>query len=458
METLIKFKNFVDEINKENGRNYKLSILEKYKDDEDIKYYLEFIFNPYKVTGISDKKLNKNIIDFAQPARDDVYWLLENILTNNTGSDMVIRWIKSFEYYVINPYCAEHQLNDSDHYDLLESIIKKDVTLNIAVLSINKIIPNLIPTFNVQLANKYFDNPTVVEGKEFALTTKIDGGRIIALKKNGIARFFTRQGQEYEGLTDLKEEMEKNMPDNLCLDGEITLLDPWVVDSITDDVDLWGEDHKIGRKLDSGEQYKETMKITRKDGEKHGVKMLVFDAMTTDQFEAQNCPSTYAERRVVLNNIFSKKFTYFNLLPILYQGNDTNEITKWLNYNISQGEEGVMINMINDSYKFKRTDSLLKVKKMHDLDLEVIGYEEGSGANLGMLGAFLVRYKDGNTVKVGSGFTKELRQEIWKDPESYIGKIISVQYFEETNNANGGLSLRFPVFLDFRPDKLTPDF
>ena len=48
--------------------------------------------------------------------------------------------------------------------------------------------------------------------------------------------------------------------------------------------------------------------------------------------------------------------------------------------------------------------------------------------------------------------------KVWKNPESYIGKIISVQYFEETQNQNGGLSLRFPVFLDFRTDKLTPDY
>ena len=37
---LVKFKQFVDEITAQSGRNYKISILEKYKDDEDIKYLL----------------------------------------------------------------------------------------------------------------------------------------------------------------------------------------------------------------------------------------------------------------------------------------------------------------------------------------------------------------------------------------------------------------------------------
>ena len=58
---------FVDELSAENGRNYKISVLEKYKDDEDIKYLLDFLYNPYIVTGISDKKLNKNLKSAGAP-------------------------------------------------------------------------------------------------------------------------------------------------------------------------------------------------------------------------------------------------------------------------------------------------------------------------------------------------------------------------------------------------------
>ncbi len=61
MQTLIEFKNFVDEIQQNNSRNYKLDILKKYKDNENIKFYLDFIYNPYKITGISEKKLYKEI-------------------------------------------------------------------------------------------------------------------------------------------------------------------------------------------------------------------------------------------------------------------------------------------------------------------------------------------------------------------------------------------------------------
>ena len=282
------------------------------------------------------------------------------------------------------------------------------------------------------LANKYFDKPEIVEGKEFALTTKIDGGRIIALKKDNVVKFYTRAGQEYEGLVDLEREMMSFMPENTCLDGEITLLD--------------------SKGLTSKEQYKETMKITRKDGEKHGIKMKCFDIMTADQFIAQKCGTIHKERRLNLDNIFNlHEFKYFEKLEVLYQGTDINKILEWLNYNIEHDEEGVMINISDAPYEFKRTNSLLKVKKMHDMDLPVLGFEEGTNQYVGSVGSIITEYK-GFKLKVGSGISKELRKQMWEHQEDYIGLTMSVQYFEETTNQNGGISLRFPIFLDFRYD------
>ena len=456
MQSLIEFKEFVDEVQQNNSRNYKLEVLKKYKENENIKRYLDFIYNPYKITGISEGKLYKEVSMVVQGVTS-MYELMDYLLVHNTGRDEDIAVIQQYKDTL-----------DIDYYEIFDSVVTKSLSLGVDVLSINKCMGNLIPVFSVQLANKYFDKPEVVEGKTFALTTKIDGGRIIAIKENGKVTFYTRQGQLYEGLVDLEKEMLEKLPDNICLDGEITLLDKG--------------------NLTSKDQYKETMKITRKKGEKHGVKMLVFDCMRAEEFRNQKCETPYFIRRGDLlawfgqhyiedglanssefneykftNNIISflnTKYTYFNILPILYEGSDINEITKWLNYNIDHGEEGVMINILDAPYSFKRSSDLLKVKKMLDIDLEVVGYEEGSGNFSGMLGAFLVRYKEGSIVKVGSGFSKELRQEIWKNPDAYIGKIISVQYFEETVNQQGGISLRFPVYLDLRDssDKNTPDY
>jgi DNA ligase-1 len=434
MKTLQYFNQFVKEINESNSRLYKQSVLKKYKGSEIIQQYLQIAFDPYKVYGISTKKLSKIVGGYGDCWVNSVFDLFEYLEEHNTGADKDIS------------ICQE-VLNNVSTYDreageLLRALICKDLSIGCDAKTINKEIPDCIPTFNVQLANKYFDKPEYVEGKKFAITTKIDGGRIIALKENGQVSFYTRAGQKYEGLVDLEEEMMRLMPDHICLDGEITLL--------------------VRGNLSSKEAYKETMKIVRtKDKEKHGIKMLVFDAMPVSDFKTQTSSMTYIQRRQMLDCMSAFAYDgarYFELLPILYRGSDTSKITEILEEEVANGEEGIMINICDAPYSFKRTNDLLKVKKMQTMDLEIIGFEEGEGRLSGKLGAILVRYKNGNVVKVGSGFSDDLRVTIWNNQSDYLGAICEIQYFEETTNADGGESLRFPIFKDFRPDKLTPDF
>ena len=62
-----------------------------------------------------------------------------------------------------------------------------------------------------------------------------------------------------------------------------------------------------------------------------------------------------------------------------------------------------------------------------------------------MLSSVIILHKN-NYVGVGSGFSVEQRQEFYKNPSNIVGKLINVQYFEETTNEKGGISLRFPTF------------
>jgi DNA ligase-1 len=152
-------------------------------------------------------------------------------------------------------------------------------------------------------------------------------------------------------------------------------------------------------------------------------------------------------------------FKYFELLPLLYVGEDTSKITEILEEEVANGEEGVMVNVWDASYEFKRTNALLKCKKFDSLDLEVVGIEEGSGRLTGTLGAIHVRYKDGNIVKVGSGFSDEERKLYWSKPDLIMNRVVEIRYFEESTNADKTFSLRFPTWCsNIRTDKLTPDY
>lgn len=428
---LLEFKEFYDKITAEAGRNYKISVLEEYKDDEDIKYLLDFIYNPYITTGISDKKLNKQLTDICVMPylnSDGFKLLLQYLKVNNTGTDRDIALVQDFK---VRHLGYSYDSEPAELCKLFDKIITKNVQLGIDAKTINKVIPGLIPEFNVQLSNKYFDKPEVVEGKEFAITTKIDGSRIIAMKDSGKVSFWTRQGQKYEGLVDLEKELLECSGDNFVLDGEI-----------------------VAKETTKEDTYKNTMKLSRtKDLEKHGLKMLVFDYIPVADWKMQKCPMAYHTRRAMLGALFDlNSFKYFELLPILYKGTDTSMITKILEEQVSKGEEGIMINLWEAPYEFKRTNNLLKVKKFQDTEVEIIGFEEGTNKLAGTLGAFVCKYRD-NEVRVGSGLTDEDRAYFWANRDKFLGKFITVKYFETSVDSKTGLeSLRFPIYMRVRED------
>jgi DNA ligase-1 len=104
-------------------------------------------------------------------------------------------------------------------------------------------------------------------------------------------------------------------------------------------------------------------------------------------------------------------------------------------------------------YKGKRRKDLLKYKNFNDEEYEVVDVEMGPFRYVlngreheeNMLSCVMINHK-GYSVRVGSGFTIDQRQEFYQNPKKILGKIITVQYFEETKNQDGGISLRFPTF------------
>jgi DNA ligase-1 len=113
-------------------------------------------------------------------------------------------------------------------------------------------------------------------------------------------------------------------------------------------------------------------------------------------------------------------------------------------------------------YEGKRSKNLLKVKKFHDAEYKVIDCEEGTvryikdGKEIEevMLSNIIIEHK-GNNVGVGSGFTIDQRKEFYKDPSKIMFKIVTVQYFEESQNKAGEYSLRFPVLKIIHGDERT---
>ena len=142
---------------------------------------------------------------------------------------------------------------------------------------------------------------------------------------------------------------------------------------------------------------------------------------------------------------------------MLYIGDDKSRISKFLQQAIENGQEGIMINTASGKYECKRSKNVLKVKVMHTFDLRVIGFEEGTGKYEKKLGRINVEY-NGYSVGVGSGFSDSQREDIWDNQDKYMNTIAEIQYFEESQNDKGEISLRFPIFKRWRPDKDEPSY
>lgn len=134
---------------------------------------------------------------------------------------------------------------------------------------------------------------------------------------------------------------------------------------------------------------------------------------------------------------------------MVYEGTDQSQIMKYLDYAVSMGWEGLMLNK-DAVYKCKRTTDLIKIKRFYSMDLPIVEVLEGDGRLKDTLGALVVQYKD-NTVNVGSGFDDETRAKFWGDKDNLIGRIIEVKYKEISKDKKTGLeSLQFPVFMGLR--------
>ena len=241
-----------------------------------------------------------------------------------------------------------------------------------------------------------------------------------------------------EGLIEIEKDAEL-LEDNMVYDGEI------IADNIYN--------------LPSDELFRITMTKARKKGNKTGLIFNCFDMIPIKDFEKGICKIPFIERKTRLKELLDKLNLKFIIeVPILYQGTDENKILEYITWARDNGLEGVMINICEAPYECKRSKTILKGKVMQSCDLKIVGFEEGEGNFKGTLGRINVEYKN-NIVGVGSGFDLETRNEIWNNKDKYINKIAEIQYFEEsTNQKDGKLSLRFPVFLRMRLEKDEPSY
>jgi DNA ligase-1 len=130
-----------------------------------------------------------------------------------------------------------------------------------------------------------------------------------------------------------------------------------------------------------------------------------------------------------------------------------NVMRRYANDAVAAGFEGIMIKDLDAPYECRRSTFWMKWKPTITVDLNIVGFEEGTGRNLGRLGAIICEGVDNDrhiTVNVGSGLSDANRDEYWSARDQLLGDVIEVEADAVTQNQDGTYSLRFPRFVRFR--------
>lgn len=409
------------------GANAKCEFIKAHRDDTYFKRFLYFALNPMLTYNISKKSTDKLMAEENFDGQkliffNDIFECCEHLSRLRGMDDATLRQVKM----LLNVKYPE-----MDERELYIQLLSKKVRLGIAAKTINKIIPNLIPEWEVQQAYTVEKYP-LKEGTEFWLTQKLNGARATLYE----GQLLARSGMPYKGLEHITDALSWLRVAGFVADGELTLKDK-------------GD-------LSDNEAFRVSTGILNSDNvNKTVICYTIFDMIPVKDFDALKPQVMYRYRRDILNQ-FAERVAdtdgAVNVLPVLYHGTDQSKIEELLEQMVREDKEGLMINT-DVPYRRTRHKGILKVKRFYTMDLPIIRCEEGTGRLSGTLGAFVLKYKE-NEVKVGSGFTDEQREQFWNNRDDMEGLLCEVKYKEISQDKVTGLeSLQFPVFVGIRTDK-----
>lgn len=410
---------------------------------------LKQCYNPFVTFGIKQVPVTIGITGAENPW-DEYASLLNKLakreLTGHAARDAIADLSGRFDSEEWNVFCRP--------------IILKDIRAGISEKTINKICKRTefeIPVFGCQLATSMDGRPEMAGTKR--LEPKLDGVRALFmvefisddsdLSRHPIVTCYSRNGKVFENFDHISKQIAEH------------------ADVLSKKCKVMGHSMFNGFVLDGeviGKSFNELMKQARRKSDVAAEDSIfyVFDVLPLDDFRRGYWNAQLEKRISTLEEMRSRfdKMDNVDLLPHLMVDLDTAEgrdqFWRYASDQVDAGFEGIMIKELRAPYVCKRSTDWMKWKPVITVDLTVIGVEEGTGKNIGRLGALVCNgIDDGReiTVNCGSGFTDAQRDEIWTNREITIGQTAEVLADAVSRNQDGTYSLRFPRFVRFRDDK-----
>jgi len=400
-------------------------------------YNVYLALNPYFVYGVKKVPESQEFVNKPNPW--PAFWgLCESLRTRSVTGGNARRAIEDMM----------EQFDSEQWNGLARRVLIKDLRCGVSEKTVNKICGKTqwaIPVFTCQLAQDSEDHPNKMRGRK-RIECKLDGVRVLAVVSGNAVNLYSRNGKAFDNFPQIAEAIEENRSafrhsafrhglnsgGKFVLDGEIV-----------------------------GESFQKLMREAHRKSDAKTDNMVyhVFDFIPLEDFERGYWNAQQHKRLASLDRAreMLPKDAPVQVMPGLEVDLDTAEghdiMRRFANDSVVEGHEGIMIKDLDAPYECRRSSFWMKWKPTITVDLNIVGFEEGTGRNLGRLGAIICEGEDNGRnirVNVGSGLSDSDRDEYWSARDSLLGRVVEVQADAVTQNQDGSYSLRFPRFLRFR--------
>lgn len=402
----------------------KFNILLSHKDNKDLEKVLKYTYDKVDFTyGVTPT----TVLDFNSNEYSDkeMFEVLDILNRREATGHKALALAKNF-----------YESCDKTIKDLFLKILDRDLKIGVNEKTLNKVFKGIVPKPNYERCDilnektlKKFTFPGFIQ-------LKCDGTYREAYIHNGIVEFKTRSGESYKN--PVLEEILKTLPEGYYL-GEFTL-------GRADNPDA-------NRAEGNGN-------INSDNPDFNNIHYTIWDYLTEDEYTLKDSKRGYDERfETLTKTLETLNSSLVHVVPSLRVNNinDALNVTSdWMN----KGLEGGVLKSSKMKFKNGTSKEQLKIKLKVDVEVRCTGFLEGTkGTKYEGKNKVITFENDEGTIKGQcSGMTDSMVEEVTKNPEKYIGKVLSVQ-FNDLTKAEGHefYALSHPRFAEWRDDKEETD-
>lgn len=439
------------------GTNDRIAELAKHKDNETLKRVLFLAHDPNTTFGMKKVPLPM-LTEHAEPLSLEhsfatLTMLADRALTGNRALDTVATVLG--------------RLSDDDA-EVFTRILKQDLKIAMGIKNINKSVGKDFlketPYMRCDLTNAKtlarIQYPAISE-------VKMDGQYLNHIVRNGFYSAESRNGKPYDFLGVMDDDFAKLAK---ILETDFNIIDPvFNGEAVVSD----GEGGVLPRTTGNG--------IIQKFGKDTGniidaqaVIAVLWDVLPYEAYRAGEWKVKRKDRRNMLEAALAKLQSERVKMIEYVEVANFKEAHEYNTMVMARGDEGTILKDERGPWKSHTSPWQLKLKLKFQVDLKVVGFEEGSedGKFKGSLGALIVESECGRLrCKMGTGFKEkfcpkkdigtkkeysddQVRQYIWDNKEKFLGAIVEGEANDVVQDRNADiLKLFLPVFVEWRHDK-----